>query len=436
MNLPEAFIRTTKAILDNKTQEWRSFEDALNQASPVSIRFNPLKVRPEDTHSASINHFLAEPVSWSSNAYYLSSKPVFTLDPLFHAGTYYVQEASSMYLDTLIRQYVHSPVKALDLCAAPGGKSTLLSASLPPDSLLVANEVIHQRAHILNENLTKWGNPNTIVTNNDPAAFNKLKNYFDLLVADVPCSGEGMFRKDPKAIAEWSPAHVSLCAKRQRRIIGDVWESLKPGGLLIYSTCTYNKEENEENIAWIADKLGATVLSSKRFWPHQSKGEGLFIAALRKTGEAAHTKDIKPERKPLPLASDRIMHPEAYFAAPDNPHLAIPALYYSDYLLIKQSLHILSAGVLLGEAKGKDIIPSHALAMSADLNKEAFEQWELDAPAALHYLRKEALPNPPAALSRTHILITHQNHPLGFVKNIGNRANNLYPNEWRIRMKS
>lgn len=243
-------------------------------------------------------------VPWCREGYYLSGRPSFTFDPLFHAGCYYVQEASSMFLEQALRQYVHEPVTMLDLCAAPGGKSTLARSVLPEGSLLVANEVMRNRSQVLAENLIKWGNPGVIVTNNDPADFTELGSLFDVILTDVPCSGEGMFRKDEVAVQEWSIENVDTCWQRQRRILRDIWPCLKTGGLLVYSTCTYNREENEDNVAWITQELGAEVLPLEiqpdwhitgnligtefpvyRFLPHKTTGEGLFMAVLRKTAD-------------------------------------------------------------------------------------------------------------------------------------------------------
>ncbi|MDR0547005.1 MAG: rRNA cytosine-C5-methyltransferase [Dysgonamonadaceae bacterium] len=394
MQLPEAFISRTKALLGD---EWEAFEQALNQEKPTSIRFNPKKTGIE------ILFDVESPVPWASNAYYLSSRPVFTLDPFFHAGCYYVQEASSMFLEHYVKNYVHEPVKALDLCAAPGGKSTHLSAVLPEGSLLVANEVIRQRANILSENLIKWGNPQTIVANNYPADIGKLKEFFDLIVCDLPCSGEGMFRKDAGAITEWSVQNVKFCAERQRQIISDIFPALKHGGILIYSTCTYNREENEDNIEWICREFEAELLEApRRFMPHKTRGEGFFIAAIRK-GEEKDT-----WRK-------------------------VHADHYKDYLFLKKSLKIVFAGMALEDIKGKNFAPPHALAMSTALPEKTFPRWELDLETALKYLRKESLSNVPAEIPRGFVLVAYRNQALGFVKNIGNRANNLYPHEWRIR---
>ena len=436
MQLPEEFIIRTKKLLGD---EWAAFEQALNEESPTSIRLNPRKIT-KDLLSETLP--LSEPVQWATGGYYLDSRPSFTLDPLFHAGCYYVQEASSMMLEHFVRNYFPNPAKVLDLCAAPGGKSTHLSALLPDESLLVANEVIRSRANILAENLIKWGNTNTIVTQNDPVEIGRsLPAFFDVIVADLPCSGEGMFRKDPAAIAEWSVNNVRLCAERQRRIVADVWQALKPDGILIYSTCTYNREENEENLEWICREFDAELLEEpRRMMPYKTKGEGFFIAGIRKKGvksERQKAKDEKYKTPPLSPFTFCLSPPDSFTFTSDIARwLAVPAIHYFAYSQIKNKLRILSAGVALGEIKGQDRIPAHGLAMSNALSKAAFPQWEIDKQAALGYFRKEALQTIPPEISKGYVLITYKGHPLGFVKNIGTRANNLYPQEWRIRMKN
>ena len=283
MNLPAPFVAGMQQLLGNET--FSAFQEALQTDTPVSVRMNTAKCGriPE----------AATPVAWCTSGYYLSKRPTFTFDPLFHAGGYYVQEASSMFVEQALRRWVEGPVVMLDLCAAPGGKSTLARSVLPSGSLLVANEVMRNRSQVLAENLIKWGHPGVIVTQNDPADFTDLGPVFDVILTDVPCSGEGMFRKDPVAITEWSPENVDLCVQRQRRILRDIWPALKPGGILIYSTCTYNTHENEENVHWISRELGAEVLSLEvpdswsitgnllggefpvyRFLPHRTVGEG------------------------------------------------------------------------------------------------------------------------------------------------------------------
>lgn len=291
MNLPSDFVTRTRSLLGE--EQFEKLYEALQHDTPVSIRLNRNKCKSVPAESTSI--------PWCETGYYLNARPTFTFDPLFHAGSYYVQEASSMFVEQALRQYVHTPVVMLDLCAAPGGKSTLARSVLPEGSMLVANEVMRNRSQVLAENLIKWGDEGVIVTNNDPADFTPLEAVFDVILTDVPCSGEGMFRKDPVAVDEWSIDNVTVCWQRQRRILKDIWSCLKPGGLLIYSTCTYNREENEDNVAWISCELGAEVLPVAvqeewnitgnltgsdfpvyRFLPHRTVGEGLFLAVLRK----------------------------------------------------------------------------------------------------------------------------------------------------------
>ena len=262
---------------------------ALGAEPQVSVRVNPFKL----TLAALRDHFgplAGEAVPWAAEeAFYLQERPSFTLDPLFHAGAYYVQEASSMYAGVLLERALtvlgrRTDLRVLDLCAAPGGKTTQLLSHLDDTSLLVANEVVPARATILAENVARWGCSNVAVTQSDPAAFSTMRGFFDVVVTDVPCSGEGMFRKDERAVAEWSPAHVRLCAARQRRIVGDVWPALAAGGFLLYSTCTFNRFENEENVAWICSELGGSCLEMRHFYPGEDRGEGFFAALIQKEG--------------------------------------------------------------------------------------------------------------------------------------------------------
>ena len=371
----------------------------------------------------------------------------------------------------------------LDLCAAPGGKSTHARSVLPEGSLLVANEVIRNRSQVLAENLTKWGHPDVVVTNNDPADFSALSSFFDVILTDVPCSGEGMFRKDPVAVEEWSPENVEICWQRQRRIIADIWPCLKPGGILIYSTCTYNTKEDEENVRWIQEEFGAELLPLDvreewnitgnllngegeflksfpvyHFLPHKTKGEGFFLAALRKPeveaeenvvfsfskvkaakkkdkrGGAVTSSPVSKENRTLAGSWLNSENAERYaLLAEEKEVKAFPQQYMDELAAMKQYLKVVQAGVLIGEVKGKDLSPAHALAMNASLlRQDAFDTEEVSYEQAIAYLRKEAI-----ALSETaprgYVLLTYRNIPLGFVKNIGNRANNLYPQEWRIR---
>lgn len=447
MNLPVEFATQIKTLLKGESDV---FFEALEQEAPISIRINREKAKVNPTY---------EHVKWCNEGYYLPSRPTFTFDPSFHAGCYYPQEASSMFISQVIKQLVDSDVRVLDLCAAPGGKSTLLSSLLSKNSLLVSNEVIRSRANILSENICKWGNPNVIVTNNDPADIGKLKHYFDIIMVDAPCSGEGMFRKDIKAIDEWSPSNIKLCSERQRRILYDVWDALAPDGLLIYSTCTYNTQENEENVSWIASELGAEVLQLDipdswnisgainddipvyRFFPHKTKGEGFFMAVLRKNeaDRLITQKQRKKEKKSTNKTSKLSDVQRNYLVSPDKfEYFSVKDIWYAfpqnlmEDLSYLDSLSIVSSGVSIGEQKGKDFIPSHSLVMSNYLNQSAFLTYDIDWKTAISYLRKEAI-TLPFSTPKGLILLTYQNTPLGLVKNIGNRANNLYPQEWRIR---
>jgi len=450
MTLPEEFIIRTRALLG---ESYDAFEAALQKDMPVSFRINNQKKIPLPEESV--------PVMWCDSGYYLPERPSFTFDPLFHAGTYYVQEASSMFLEQAIRSIVATPVTCLDLCAAPGGKSTHLLSLLPEGSLLVSNEVIRSRCNILAENMAKWGNSNCIVTNNDPEALGNLTHLFDMIVADVPCSGEGMFRKNADSANQWSEANITLCAARSRRIIHDVWGALKPGGILIFSTCTYNTEEDEENIHYMAEALGAEPVNIPvkeewqitgalkynlpvyRFFPHKTRGEGFFLAALRKREDTitpVHLKSKGEKNKSIPVVPSEVkswlQKPEQYsFRIRGNIAQAIPSQWQDLYQLLAGRLHILSAGIDLAEIKGKDLLPTQSLAMSAALNTKAFTSVSLERSEAIKYLQKETF-SLPENTPKGIVLLTYKQFPIGFAKHLGNRTNNLYPQEWRIRNRT
>ena len=342
------------------------------------------------------------------------------------------------------------PLKVLDLCAAPGGKSTALAAALKPSDLLVANEVIGSRASILAENMVKWGCINTIVTNNDPKDFARLGATFDLILADVPCSGEGMFRKDAGAVDEWSQENVNLCAARQRRIIADAWDSLCEGGWLIYSTCTFNSSENDDNVEWICRELGAEFVSINvqesqaietkyglQFAPGITKGEGQYLALMRKTSSAKNrpqSKSGKPAKsvKCNWVGSDMICC-EAQISA-GQIIKAYPSSLLADIRAVESSLKVIRSGVAVAYIKGRDLIPQADLALSQAFNREAFPQVEFTKEQALQFLRCEALQMPDAP--KGFITVTYEQLPIGFVKNLGNRANNLFPQAWRLKMST
>ena len=454
--LPDLFVKRMHELLSDGAG---SVLEALVQEPVVSVRLNPAKssdfliVNSKSSDGKSI-----DVVPWAVNGYYLDERKAFTFDPLFHAGCYYVQEASSMFLEQVVRQYVAEPVKVLDLCAAPGGKSTLLRSVLPEGSLLVSNEVVPSRAQVLVENMVKWGHPDCVVTNSTPADFGALSSFFDMIVADVPCSGEGMFRKDPVAVAEWSEANVEACWRRSRGIIADCWGALKEGGLLVYSTCTFNTQENEENVRWICEELGAETLPLKtlsewgitgsllaeqantsavyRFLPGRTRGEGFFLAVLRKvsTSKPYVRRNQKSKSLPVPSACKGFLENEASYVwkSENNAITALPGQYDVAFSVLKQTVHVLYGGVVVAEQKGRDFVPTPSLAFSTALSKDAFPCVDLAYSDALAYLRKDALMFP-LDVPRGYVLLTFRGVPLGFAKNVGNRANNLYPSDWRIR---
>ena len=415
MILPEDFIRETRAVMGEK--RFNCFMEAFNEDAPVSIRLNPRKVEGDNHNSQfSILNSQFDKVPWCPEGYYLSGRPQFTFDPLFHAGCYYVQEASSMFITHVLRSVAEgrffcdiasdvtkepSLCYTLDLCAAPGGKSTAMRTVLPEGSILVSNEPIANRAQILLENVTKWGWPNCIVTNNYPRDFRKAKTKFDIILCDVPCSGEGMFRKDPTTIGEWSLQNVEKCWRLQREIVADAWECLNPGGLLIYSTCTFNIKENEENIRWILENYDAEPIAIPtepewnitgsllegfdipvyRFIPGITRGEGLFMCVLRKRGVKREECGIRN----------------------DMPQKTLQKI---------QGLKLIS-------------LPTPHPSLLEDTVDLTYHE-------ALCYLRGEALVLP-ADTHRGIVTVTYRGVPLGPVKNIGSRANNLYPKPWRIK---
>ncbi|MCI7001196.1 MAG: hypothetical protein MR898_02625 [Prevotella sp.] len=368
-------------------ERFDSYLKAFETDAPVSIRLNPEKAKELTADG--------ERVPWCRNAYYLPQRPNFTYDPLLHAGCYYVQEAGSMFLDTVMQQWVpDAPVVMIDFCAAPGGKSLLARTALAADSVLFSNEPMRNRANILAENVEKWGYADHFVTNNFPRDYRRAKMIADVVLCDVPCSGEGMFRKDEATIREWSMQNVEKCARLQREIVADAWSCLADGGLFIYSTCTFNTHEDEENIQWMMDELGAEVLPVKvdaawnitgslldgfsqpvyRFIPGISKGEGLFLCVLRKGGAWQQGHSLKSLRKS------------------------------------QQNLNII-----------------YCPKAQPDMVKV-----EVNYQQAMAYLRHEAI-TLGADVPRGMVGICFEGHLLGLAKNIGNRANNLYPKEWKIR---
>ncbi len=444
--LPEDFL---KRIRQQPYLDATGLTEALAKPSSVSVRVNPHKWKHPVTGY--------EKVRWEPNGYYLPGRPLFTPDPLLHAGVYYPQEASSMFTGEVFRQVTRGMegIRVLDLCGAPGGKSTHLSALIADNSLLVANEVIRSRAAVLAENITKWGIGNSIVTQNDPSAFATLTGFFDVIVADAPCSGEGMFR-NPSVVQEWSPRNAKLCSERQRRIVVEAWPALKPGGFLIYSTCTFNPAENEENISWFMDNtssesVGIEIDSSSGiepvqykgiegygFYPGKVPGEGFFIAVLRKSyGDGAgsmRTKTVsrKKSAKVSGLAERMINVDRDRLVMSGNRIIAL-ATDRNVFDYINDKLTVIKSGTMIGETKNNSFIPAHDLAMSVRQVEGTWPEYDATYEEAVSYIRLEQFSV--AGMPGGRILIRYRGVPLGFVNNLGNRINNGYPQAWRMRME-
>ena len=416
--------------------------DGLRTEPEVSVRLN----RAKGAEAAGA----FDPVPWCADGYYLPHRETFTLDPALHQGLYYVQDASSMAIAAVTAQIVAeadgAPLRWLDACAAPGGKTTAIASQLPEGSMLVANEFDPKRAAVLTENVAKWGYADAVCVRGDAARFASMSGAFDVVSADVPCSGEGMMRKDPEAAAQWSPALVADCARTQWRIAEALWHAVRPGGLFVYSTCTFNRTENEDIVNRLAAEYGATgvaiealerpeivrgiatALPCYRFLPGRVRGEGLFLCVLRKPG-FADTTILRPVRKARKqdigaqavgewLAGDYTVTTDA-----DGTVRALPAAL--------AALMPEARGHAVAQIKGRDILPAQSVAMSQTLRAESFPRVSVDYATALAYLHREAIALADDA-PRGIVLLHYGDRPLGFVKNLGRRANNLYPAPWRI----
>lgn len=456
MNIKDTFIRYIEEAIghENALVAFSAFDEPASTA----VRCNPFK---------KCGCMEGREVPWCRYGRILPQRPVFTLDPVFHAGGYYVQDSSSMFVGHAFRKMLAGmdipagrPLRVLDLCAAPGGKTTDLAASLREalgeGFLLVANEVMKARVGILADNVAIWGDPNVVVTSDDPAAFAALPGFFDVIVTDVPCSGEGMFRKDEEAVQQWSEDNVALCEARQRRILADVWPSLREGGILVYSTCTFNRMENDGNVDWIASELGARVLTSDdplggmpgvlktgmgySLVPGHVEGEGQYCAALRKESGAGfgdvRVRSKKPQRpqKPVlvPQGLQKLLNVPVSFRTKGEMITAVPENIAADVSAVEDVLHVVAAGCAVGTVKGRDMVPDADLALSLMLAEDAFPSVEVDRQTALAYLHRDAVAFPDAP--RGYLLVRYEGMALGFVKNLGNRCNSLHPQSRRIRM--
>lgn len=459
LELPYSFLNSLQTV---KGFDRNNFIEAHTLNKPVtSIRLNPAKLKnaKDDSFLASL---LDEKVPWSKNGYYLKGRPSFTLDPWFHAGAYYVQEASSMFLEQALEQCLpkNIPLRILDLCAAPGGKSTHIQSVISPESLLVSNEVIKPRVNILTENITKWGACNVVVTNNDPKDFNRLPHFFDCIVVDAPCSGSGLFRKDPDAVTGWSLQAVNHCSQRQQRILADVMGALKPGGILIYSTCSYSYEENELISDWICESGEFTgmpvnpsqlngIIETKsnlskspgyRFYPDKLKGEGFYISVFKKKGEANLLHEFKIKNKPELVSKSAQQILAAYFTHKNyfnflkwqDDILAIPAPLFNAVLYLQQNLYIKKAGINMGQLIRDQLIPSHDLVLSKAM-APVLPLVKVNEQTALDFLRKKEIHI--EASHKGWSILQYKGLPLGLIKILQGRINNYYPAAWRILNK-
>ncbi len=439
-SLNKDFLELLNEVIPS--EEIDNFVRSIDNSVQTFVRFN--------TYKPTKNHFEGNDIRWCGNGVALKERGSFTFDPLFHAGAYYVQEASSMFIEQLFIRKILPNVglapKVLDLCAAPGGKSTHISSLIGSDALLVANEVIRSRANILKENIIKWGAGNSVVTNNDPSHFSALGGFFDVVMVDTPCSGEGMFRKNVKARGEWSLSGVELCAKRSRRIVADAWSTLKPEGYLIYSTCTFNRRENEEIIDWIVNEFDAEIItpditdyddvivgeSGYRFHPNKVDSEGYFVALIRKCGGRDYKGKGGTLNKDKKIRVEEwVSNSDNFIAINDSDRVyAVRKEWLSSIQQIKQYLNVLYFETELGELFGTKLKPSHALALSQYLNRDIHKVRNLTREEVINYLRRDAIAV--GDLIEGYNIIGYNDMAVGWAKRVGGRVNNLYPKESRI----
>lgn len=482
MKLPEEFLQSLKGVAGFERDAFIAVHET--PAAPTSIRMNANKQsamvnnelaigaiefaaarsqltchsEPGEEHNSPNSQITIDysPIPWCASGYYLSRRPSFTFDPLFHAGCYYVQEASSMFLEQPFKQLLplSQPLKVLDLCAAPGGKSTHIQSLISTESLLVSNEVIKQRSYVLSDNIIKWGCQNVIVTNHDPKAFQKLPGYFDVMVVDAPCSGSGLFRKDVEAVEQWSLNTVQLCSQRQQRILADALPALKQDGLLIYSTCSYSAEEDEQIMDWLtgemdmenvelntADWEGIVQTTSPltgsvgyRFYPHKIKGEGFFLACFRKKEEEKTLKQrpSKPEAvsaKEKKIIEEWTTGSEFSFLYYRDEIIALSKQLLQEFLLLQPVLNIQYAGVKIGAVLKDKVVPHHAFAQSGILSSSV-SATQLGYDDAIKYLQRQDLTINTATTGWQ--VVCYKNQSLGWINALKNRVNNYYPKEIRI----
>lgn len=455
MKLPELFVERMRRELG--VEEAEQLCEALSTEPSTSVRLNPRKMTTQKWDG--------EPVAWSEYGYKLKERPSFTMDPYFHAGAYYVQEASSQFAGYILASVeggveACSGLKVLDMCAAPGGKSTHYATLVGRQGLVVANEINRSRAAVLADNARKWGTANMVITCNDSSRAAQVEEWFDVVAVDAPCSGEGMFRKSDEANEQWSEGNVAMCAERQWEIVQNAFRALRPGGVLLYSTCTFNRSEDEDIVRRLMDEYGDElceaaevkteekwgvvvgregVFQTFRFFPHKVEGEGMFMAVARKAGEMGSRRKIKSRSKAVVRVDKRtseelgrwVVTPEefAYFQAGEMLY-GCRKEHFEDIEMLSGVMSVIYSGVAMGQIfKGK-LKPDAALALCADINRDAVACSEVDLTTALQFLSKQDVPAD--RFTEGVNMVLYDGHPLGFVKRVGARVNNMYPNTLRI----
>lgn len=451
----KAISQLTASLLSTPGFDKEAFENVHSSGEQVtSIRINPSKLS-NPAGVASFRDVIDDSIPWTKYGYYLRSRPSFTFDPYFHAGCYYVQEASSMFLEQALQQTVDlsKPLRILDLSAAPGGKSTHIQSIVSGDSLVVCNEVIRGRVNILRDNIMKWGCNNVMVTSNDPRDFASLENFFDVIVVDAPCSGSGLFRRDEEAMKEWSRNNVQLCSQRQQRILADVWPALKKDGILIYSTCSYSREEDEEILEWMQSQFSTLGLRldipvawnilettagqqfGYRFWPYRVRGEGFFLSCLRKLdGESRPTTKLRNKPDLASTREKEILRKwlDIYafdFIKNNNTVYAWPGPLVHDFGFLLSNLRVVYSGTIIGGMMRDKLVPDHALAMS-NLALPSVPSVNLSLNESIDYLQRKDL-HLDTGQTGWH-LVKYDGHSLGWINVLPNRINNYYPKELRI----